>query len=285
MLKASDLRAGHGDVTIFDSLSLTLSGTRRTGLVGPNGTRQDDAAPAPGRCQRLQSAAASRSAPGDRVGYLPQEPPGPDLTIDRLLGAALGEVWRLHGELERLESRLGEPADARALRRGAGALRRTRAAGRCRRNSTARATRSGSPTSRSTLPSACLSGGEAGASAAGRRAARAGRPSCCSTSRPTTSTSTASSWLEEFLGRLRRRGAGGARTIAASSTRRSRRSSSSTAARSRAYTGGYTAYREAKSRAAGRRASLPTRRSRSATGGWRPTSRQRAGSPCTPRRR
>jgi ATPase subunit of ABC transporter with duplicated ATPase domains len=48
--------------------------------------------------------------PGDRIGYLPQEPPGPDLTIDRLLGAALGEVWALHAELERLEPRLSDPA-------------------------------------------------------------------------------------------------------------------------------------------------------------------------------
>ena len=47
--------------------------------------------------------------PGDRIGYLPQEPPGPELTIDRLLGAALGEVWTLHAELERLQHRLDEP--------------------------------------------------------------------------------------------------------------------------------------------------------------------------------
>src|SRR3954466_709585 len=108
MVKASDLRAGHGDVTIFDSLSLTLSGTRRSGLVGPNGAGKTTLlrllagvdAPEPG------SVPPGR---GDRVGYLPQEPPGPDLTIDRLLGAALGEVWRLHGELERLQRRLGAP--------------------------------------------------------------------------------------------------------------------------------------------------------------------------------
>jgi ATPase subunit of ABC transporter with duplicated ATPase domains len=108
MLKASDLRATHGDATIFDALSLTLSGARRSGLVGPNGA---------GKTTLLRLLAGVSVpergtvsvGPGDRVGYLPQEPPGPDLTIDRLLGAALGEVWRLHGELERLEQRLGEP--------------------------------------------------------------------------------------------------------------------------------------------------------------------------------
>src|SRR6185437_782285 len=81
---------------------------RRTGLVGPNGA---------GKTTLLRMlagvAAPERGSvalgPGDRVGYLPQEPPGPDLTIDRLLGAALGEVWRLHGELERLEQRLDVP--------------------------------------------------------------------------------------------------------------------------------------------------------------------------------
>jgi ATPase subunit of ABC transporter with duplicated ATPase domains len=109
MLKASDLHAAHGDVTIFEGLNLTLSGTRRVGLVGPNGAGKTTLL----RLLAGVTAPARGSValgPGDRVGYLPQEPPGPELTIDRLLGAALGEVWRLHGELERLESRLGDPA-------------------------------------------------------------------------------------------------------------------------------------------------------------------------------
>jgi len=108
MLKASDLRAGHGDVTIFDSLSLTLSGTRRTGLVGPNGAGKTTLLRLLAGVDAPEHGSVTLGA-GDRVGYLPQEPPGPDLTIDRLLGAALGEVWRLHGELERLEHRLNEP--------------------------------------------------------------------------------------------------------------------------------------------------------------------------------
>jgi ATPase subunit of ABC transporter with duplicated ATPase domains len=108
LLTASDLHAEYGDNTIFEGLSLTLSGARRVGLVGSNGT---------GKTTLLRLLAGvdvpARGhvtlRPGDRIGYLPQEPPGPDLTIDRLLGAALGEVWRLHGELERLEARLHEP--------------------------------------------------------------------------------------------------------------------------------------------------------------------------------
>jgi ATPase subunit of ABC transporter with duplicated ATPase domains len=109
MLKASDLHASHGDITIFEGLNLTLSGTRRVGLVGPNGA---------GKTTLLRLLAGVTApergsvalGPGDRVGYLPHEPPGRELTIDRLLGAALGEVWRLHGELERLERRLDDPA-------------------------------------------------------------------------------------------------------------------------------------------------------------------------------
>jgi ATPase subunit of ABC transporter with duplicated ATPase domains len=107
-LKASDLVATHGDTTIFEGLNLTLSGDRRVGLVGPNGA---------GKTTLLRLLAGVDAperghvtlGPGDRIGYLPQEPPGADLTIDRLLGAALGEVWRLHRELERLETRLHEP--------------------------------------------------------------------------------------------------------------------------------------------------------------------------------
>ena len=109
MLTASDLYAAYGDITIFDGLGLTLSGSRRVALVGPNGA---------GKTTLLRLLAGVDAperghvtlGPGDRIGYLPQEPPGAGLTIDRLLGAALGEVWRLHGELERLESRLHEPA-------------------------------------------------------------------------------------------------------------------------------------------------------------------------------
>ena len=109
MLTASDLHAEYGDNTIFEGLSLTLSGDRRVGLVGPNGAGKTTLLRLLAGVDAPQRGAVTLG-PGDRIGYLPQEPPGAELTIDRLLGAALGEVWRLHGELERLEQRLDDPA-------------------------------------------------------------------------------------------------------------------------------------------------------------------------------
>jgi ATPase subunit of ABC transporter with duplicated ATPase domains len=108
VLKALDLRAGYGDRVLFDGLSLSLPDGRKAGLVGPNGAGKST-------LLRLLAGVAAPErgsvvlGPGDRVGHLPQEPPGPELTIDRLLGAALGEVWRLRAELERLEAHLEEP--------------------------------------------------------------------------------------------------------------------------------------------------------------------------------
>jgi ATPase subunit of ABC transporter with duplicated ATPase domains len=109
MLKALDLRFRHDGTPLFDGLSLTLHPHDRCALIGPNGAGKTT-------LLRLLAGAGSPErgtvavAPGTRIGYLPQEPPGPELTLDRLLGAGLGEVWRLHGELERMEQRLDDPA-------------------------------------------------------------------------------------------------------------------------------------------------------------------------------
>src|SRR3954447_8904444 len=118
MLTASDLRAEHGDAMIFEGLNLALSGGRRAGLVGPNGAGKTTLLRLLAGVDAPQHGSVTLG-PGDRVGYLPQEPPGPELTIDRLLGAALGAVWRLHGELERLERPLGGAAKLVAGRGGA----------------------------------------------------------------------------------------------------------------------------------------------------------------------
>jgi ATPase subunit of ABC transporter with duplicated ATPase domains len=109
MLKALDLRFSHDDVSLFDGLSLTLGARDRAALIGANGTGKSTLLRLlAGRLSPERGTVAQAS--GARIGLLPQEPPGPQLTVDRLLGAALGEVWRLHGELERLERRLDDPA-------------------------------------------------------------------------------------------------------------------------------------------------------------------------------
>ena len=74
MLKASDLRCAHGDNTIFDGLSLTLSGTRRVGLVGPNGAGKTTLLRVLAGVAAPERGSVARG-PGDRIGYLPQEPP------------------------------------------------------------------------------------------------------------------------------------------------------------------------------------------------------------------
>ena len=92
-LKALDLSHSHGDQTLFDGLSLTLPAGRRAGLVGPNGAGKTTLLRILGG--RLAPARGSVSlAPGDRIGYLPQEPPGPELTLARLLGSA-AEPWEV----------------------------------------------------------------------------------------------------------------------------------------------------------------------------------------------
>ena len=75
-LKASDLRCAHGDNTIFDGLSLTLSGARRVGLVGPNGAGKTTLLRVLAGVTAPERGSVARG-PGDRIGYLPQEPPGP----------------------------------------------------------------------------------------------------------------------------------------------------------------------------------------------------------------
>jgi ATPase subunit of ABC transporter with duplicated ATPase domains len=248
MLTASDLHAARGDNTIFEGLSLTLSDDRRVGLVGPNGA---------GKTTLLRLLAgvdapergAVTLGPGDRIGYLPQEPPGPELTIDRLLGAALGEVWRLHGELERLEGRLDDPA---ALARYGEAQERFGALGGWALQAQLDGARAALGIAHVPLdaPLGTLSGGEAA------RALLAGvllaRPTILLLDEPTNHLDLDGlAWLEDFL-----TGFAGAVLVVS----HDRRFLDTTVSRMleldggvlTAYEGGYTAYREEKTRRAAR---------------------------------
>jgi ATPase subunit of ABC transporter with duplicated ATPase domains len=247
MLTASDLHAEFGDNTIFEALSLTLSGDRRAGLVGPNGA---------GKTTLLRLLAGVDSpargavtlGPGDRIGYLPQEPPGPELTIDRLLGAALGEVWRLHGELERLEGKLDDPV---ALARYGEAQERFGALGGWALQAQLDGARAALGIAHVPLdaPLGSLSGGEAA------RALLAGvllaRPTILLLDEPTNHLDLDGlAWLEEFLA-----GFAGAVLVVS----HDRRFLDTTVSQIleldgelTAYEGGYTAYRDAKARRAAR---------------------------------
>jgi ATP-binding cassette subfamily F protein uup len=139
VLTASHLHAEYGDNTIFDGLSLTLSGTRRVGLVGPNGA---------GKTTLLRLLAGVEAPRRGRVTLRPG-----DVRV-----SAAGAAGR-------------RPQDRPAARRRARRSSSARSAGgRCRPSSTARATL-GIAHVPLDAPLGGPSGGEA-ARAAGRRAAR-----------------------------------------------------------------------------------------------------------------
>ena len=228
MLQASDLTKAYDGAPLFDGLSFVLGDGERAGLVGPNGV---------GKSTLLQLLAGvdrpiavrSPTGAGERIGWLPQEAPDAATTLGELLGAGLGEVWTVRGELHALrgaaDRRRHVARHAGALRARAGALRGARRLGAGGRRSTRRAARWPSTTStRARRWRGCR--------AASRRArcwrARCWprRRCCCSTSRPTTSTATgcagSRSWLRGFAGTV-----SSSRTTAPSSTRSSAASSSS----------------------------------------------------------
>jgi ATPase subunit of ABC transporter with duplicated ATPase domains len=105
MLQASDLTKSYDGAPLFDALSFVLGGGERAGLVGPNGVGKSTLLRLLARVERPDRGAVATS-PGDRVGWLPQEAPHAATTLGALLGAGLGELWTVRGELRALEARL-----------------------------------------------------------------------------------------------------------------------------------------------------------------------------------
>jgi len=237
MLRALDLRATVTGDVLFDGLALTVGDGERVGLIGRNGA---------GKTTLLRLLAGlARPERGNvvrppRVGYLPQEPPGPELTLERLLS---GEPWDTGRELARLEERLPDELEAYGE-----ALARFEALGGW-------ALQAQLDTARAALgighlpldaPLGALSGGEAA------RALLAGvllaRPQALLLDEPTNHLDLDGlAWLEEYLGAF---------TGSLLVVSHDRRFLDATVQRIveleggalEAYEGGYTAYREAKAR-------------------------------------
>jgi ATPase subunit of ABC transporter with duplicated ATPase domains len=113
MLQASDLTKAYDGAPLFDGLSFVLGDGERAGLVGPNGVGKSTLLKLLAGVDRPDRGAAS-TGPGERIGWLAQEAPDAATTLGELLGAGLGEVWTVRGELRALEARViagdGSPA-------------------------------------------------------------------------------------------------------------------------------------------------------------------------------
>jgi ATPase subunit of ABC transporter with duplicated ATPase domains len=107
MLQASDLTKAYDGAPVFDGLSFVLGDGERAGLVGPNGVGKSTLVRLLAGVDRPGRGAVSTGA-GGRVGWLPQEAPDAARSVGELLGAGLGDVWRLRDELRALEARLAE---------------------------------------------------------------------------------------------------------------------------------------------------------------------------------
>ena len=107
MLQASDLTKAHDGAPLFDGLSFVLGDGERAGLVGPNGVGKSTLLRLLAGVDRPDRGAVATGT-GGRIGWLPQEAPDARTTLGELLGAGLGDLWTVRGELQVLLARLAE---------------------------------------------------------------------------------------------------------------------------------------------------------------------------------
>jgi ATPase subunit of ABC transporter with duplicated ATPase domains len=107
MLQASDLTKAYDGAPLFDGLSFVLGDGERAGLVGPNGVGKSTLLRLLAGVDRPDRGAVATGA-GERIGWLPQEAPDARTTLGELLGAGLGELWTVRGELHALLARLAD---------------------------------------------------------------------------------------------------------------------------------------------------------------------------------
>jgi ATPase subunit of ABC transporter with duplicated ATPase domains len=107
MLQASDLTKAYDGAPLFDGLSFVLGDGERAGLVGPNGVGKSTLLRLLAGVDRPDRGAVATGA-AERIGWLAQEAPDAGTTLGELLGAGLGELWTVRGELHALLARLAE---------------------------------------------------------------------------------------------------------------------------------------------------------------------------------
>jgi ATPase subunit of ABC transporter with duplicated ATPase domains len=107
VLKADSLRAAHDAAPLFDAVSFVLGDGDRIGFVGPNGSGKST-------LLRILAGVAKpdggtvQTDPDDRVGYLAQQPPDPDLTVGEHLARSAGDLYLIDRRLRALEQAMAQ---------------------------------------------------------------------------------------------------------------------------------------------------------------------------------
>jgi len=118
VLKADALRAAHDAEPLFDDVSFVLADGDRVGLVGPNGVGKSTLLRLLAGRARPDAGSVSMGD-SDRVSYLDQQPPDPDLTLGEHLRRSAGEVYAVDREMRALETAMATGDDAAVATYGA----------------------------------------------------------------------------------------------------------------------------------------------------------------------
>jgi ATPase subunit of ABC transporter with duplicated ATPase domains len=111
VLKAESISAAHDAGPLFDDVSFVLSNGERAGLVGPNGVGKSTLLRVLAGLHPATAGHVSTGA-GDRVAYLDQQPPDPELTLSQHLERSAGEVYSIDRRMRQLETMMSGSAGA-----------------------------------------------------------------------------------------------------------------------------------------------------------------------------
>ena len=110
MLNIDSLRAAHDAAPLFDAVSFVLGNGDRVGLVGPNGSGKSTLLRILAGVAR-PDAGTVQTDPGDRVGYLAQQPADATVTVGEHLARSAGEVYELDRSMRALEHAMATGED------------------------------------------------------------------------------------------------------------------------------------------------------------------------------